>query len=153
MMWQLGMGNGPGELSFQRDGAWVGMGGTILPVGEWAHVAVTFDGTTARTYFNGREVGSGAFSFGTGTDSLLLIGNAGINQDRFNGALDDLQIYNYALSRDAVSQMYLDGSNLDSVCQEYNQYDYNQNCYVDLPDLAIFLDAWMDCNIVPDCIP
>ena len=153
MMWQIGMDNGDGYLRFQRDGSGVDYVDQILPVDDWAQVAVTFDGTTARTYYNGTEVGSGAFSFGTGTDSLLLIGNAGINQDRFNGALDDVQIYNYAKTGDEVAQMYLDGSKEDSVCKKYHQYDYNRNCYVDLPDLAIFLDAWMDCNIVPDCIP
>ena len=31
-------------------------------------------------------------------------------------------------------------------CHPYPPKDYNQNCYVDLPDLAIFMADWLDCT-------
>ena len=50
---------------------------TLNPlVHTWAHVAATFDGTTARLYLNGKQVASGAFAFTmAGTGSLMGIGS------------------------------------------------------------------------------
>ena len=154
MMWQIGMDNGDGQVSFQRSGSWVGTGGLILPVDEWAHMAATFDGQTARIFYNGVEIGSGAFSFGSGVDTALVIGDAGPGaQDPFNGAIDDVKLFNYVLAREDIAAMYTDISGA-TVCMTYNQYDFDQSCVVDLADLMIFVqNGWMNCNIIPDCIP
>jgi len=44
-------------INFIRNGDTVTFPGVTLPVGEWAHVAVTFDGTIQVFYINGEEVG------------------------------------------------------------------------------------------------
>ena len=72
-------------------------------IGEWAHVAVTFDGTTARLYLNGQEIGSGAFSLGNGATTGLRIGSYNNNSPTFNGDLDEVRIYNRALTPDEFS--------------------------------------------------
>ena len=143
---------GVGRISNSaRTGSFIGTGDKVPPVDEWVHVAATFDGTTAIIYFNGIKVGSGAFSFGSKTDSRLLIGAAGQNEDQYNGTIDEVTIYNYAMSKEDMAQLYTDIIG-GTVCMEFHQYDFDHNCYVDLSDLAVFLSGWMECNIVPICI-
>jgi len=73
--------------------------GVMTPfIGEWAHVAVTFDGTTARIYLNGEEIQSGGFSFGNKTTADMRIGAYSNASDSFNGDIDEVRIYNRVLS-------------------------------------------------------
>jgi hypothetical protein len=68
-------------------------------VGEWTHIAVTFDRTTARFYVNGTQTGSGAWSFGPDREASLQIGcdNSG-GGNPFNGALDEVKLYDIVLT-------------------------------------------------------
>ncbi len=85
---------------------------TLNPlVQTWAHVAATFDGTTARLYLNGQQVASGAFSFyAAGEGSSMGIGcvtgggpgHSG-NGEVFLGDMDEVCIYNRAVSVEEVA--------------------------------------------------
>jgi hypothetical protein len=98
MMWQIESGNPDPALLFQRDGAGVGFG-AALPIGVWTHVAVTFDGTTAWVYLDGVEKANGGFSFGYDNQAGLAIGASGAGSiNPFNGALDEVRIYDKVLS-------------------------------------------------------
>jgi hypothetical protein len=87
------MGSGGGALT-----------AVTIPVGVWTHVAVTHDGTTARIYTNGSLVASRnlAASFRLDSSKLVICGNqndaAGAIQERWNGLVDELQLYSRALS-------------------------------------------------------
>jgi len=81
--------------------------GTLTPfIQTWAHVAATFDGTTARLYLNGEEITSGGFALNTaGETSNMGIGcvtggGTGYsgNGEVFLGDIDEVRIYNRALS-------------------------------------------------------
>jgi hypothetical protein len=103
MMWLLEAGIDTGGLVFLREGSYPDVGDPVLPVGEWAHVAVSFDGTIVRLYVNGGQTGSGLFSFGSDTVAHVMLGASqqdGANP--FNGALDDVRIYSHALSVDDI---------------------------------------------------
>ncbi len=77
-------------------------GGTMTPhIGRWAHTAVTFDGTTARIYLNGKEIASGPFALADKADAGIAIGcthNEDSSSETYYGDLDEARIYNRALS-------------------------------------------------------
>jgi hypothetical protein len=155
MMWQVEAQPGDaGELQLKSTTSTISS--PILPTNEWEYVAVTFDGTTATIYRNGVNAGSGAFAFDTGTGTNLTIGasqldTAGIVGSLFNGALDDVQIYNYALSNIEVADLYLAVRDEFVCINEYaSQYDFNKNCIVDLGDFVALAQQWLNCGRYPD---
>jgi len=106
MMWQIEANRDTGTLSFARNGSAPASGGPILPIGEWAHVAATFDGTTATFYFNAEATGQGDFSFGSDPEAALVFGACqGNGGNPFNGALDEVRIYDRALSTFEVKHL------------------------------------------------
>ena len=110
MHWYIEISGQNQQITFCRGGSYPPCGDIVLPKGEWQHVAATFDGTTLVFYVNGEETGRGDFSFGAQSDSIIVIGAAtsdGLNG--FNGALDEVCIFNNALSKDSVVQLYNSG--------------------------------------------
>lgn len=79
-------------------------------VNNWKHMVYTFDNTTstAKIYINGSLVNSGAFpAWSTSSGSLFYLGNLfGGSASAFNGAMDDLKIYNRVLSDSEISNLY-----------------------------------------------
>ncbi|MHC4581259.1 MAG: LamG domain-containing protein, partial [Planctomycetota bacterium] len=79
----------------------------IMPQDEWVHLAWTFDGTNARVYLNGvDEEGPKALSIGPDVDAQVEIGynsnRATPSERTFHGPLDDVRIYDYALTETEV---------------------------------------------------
>ena len=70
-----------------------------LPLNTWTHIAATYDGAQMRIYINGVQVASAARS-GTyqSTTAPLWVGGSAWYGEHFQGRLDDLRIYNRALS-------------------------------------------------------
>ncbi|MEK6878356.1 MAG: LamG-like jellyroll fold domain-containing protein, partial [Nanoarchaeota archaeon] len=86
---------------------------TALSTGVWHHVAGTYDGTTMRLYVDGAEVINGVqtgniISYPT----PLRTGTNGALGEKFNGRLDDLQIYNRSLTAPEISQLYTGGGSI-----------------------------------------
>jgi hypothetical protein len=72
-------------------------------VGQWQHLAATFDGTTARYYIDGTAVASRAVSGSVGSSDVWRIGAYGSSPGGFlDGTVDDVRIYNRALSAGEV---------------------------------------------------
>jgi len=97
-MWQIEANQTTGTLSLARYNI-TGATAPVLKVGEWAHIAVTFDKVTSRFYVNGAQTGQGVFSFGPNEEAEMLIGcdNAG-GGNAFNGALDEVRLYDTVLT-------------------------------------------------------
>jgi fibronectin type 3 domain-containing protein len=78
-------------------------GTAALTLNVWTHLAATYDGTTLRLYVNGAQVSqrvvSGAIVTST---SPLRIGGNTIYGERFSGLIDEVRIYNRALSATEV---------------------------------------------------
>ena len=65
----------------------------------WTHVAATYDGTTQRLYVNGTQVSTSAVAGTIATsNSPLKIGGNSIWGEWFNGLIDEVRVYNRALS-------------------------------------------------------
>jgi hypothetical protein len=75
-------------------------GTSTLPANVWTHVAATYDGSQLRFYVNGILVASKAVtgSYQVNTSYLWMGGNA-VYGEHFNGKLDELRIYNKALTQ------------------------------------------------------
>lgn len=75
--------------------------------GNWIHLAGLYDGTFWRLYRNGVEVASKQIVTGSVQVSAnWAIGAAGYGDDRFfTGAIDDVRIYNRALSAAEINEL------------------------------------------------
>jgi glucose/arabinose dehydrogenase/PKD repeat protein len=70
-----------------------------IAVNAWTHLAATYDGATVRLYVNGTEVGSrsGSGTVLTSTGALRIGGNS-LWGEYFSGRIDEIRVYNRALS-------------------------------------------------------
>jgi chitodextrinase len=74
-------------------------GAAALPLNAWSHVAATYDGTTLALYVNGTQVSSAtaAGPLSTSADPLR-IGADLTWGEYFDGRIDDVRLYDHALS-------------------------------------------------------
>jgi concanavalin A-like lectin/glucanase superfamily protein len=71
----------------------------------------------------------------------------------YEGLLDKTSIYSYALSPFDVAVLYTDVMG-GYLCVGGNpEYDFDENCKVDVLDFADFAADWLRCDLVPDCWP
>jgi hypothetical protein len=78
---------------------------SVLPVNSWTHVAATYDGAQLRFYVNGALVASTLVSgsYQVNTNPLWIGGNA-VYGEYFQGKLDDLRVYNRALTQAEIQE-------------------------------------------------
>ncbi|MDI6448337.1 LamG-like jellyroll fold domain-containing protein [Anaerobaca lacustris] len=98
MMWQIEANIDTGIVRFQREGI-ADIPTAALPIGEWYHVAVTFDGAVGKVYMAGQLGAEAAFSFGSDPTAAMVFG-ASVRDggNPFNGALDEIRFYDRVLS-------------------------------------------------------
>jgi len=81
------------------DSPQVAAGTSQLPLNTWSHLAATYDGVTLRLYVNGSQVANrplaGALKASTGP---LRIGGNSLWGEFFQGIIDEVRIYNRALT-------------------------------------------------------
>jgi chitodextrinase len=74
-------------------------GTSSLPLNAWTHLAGTYDGTTMRLYVNGVQVSSRAQTGPIQTSTAVLtMGGDALYGQYFAGRIDEVRIYNRALS-------------------------------------------------------
>jgi hypothetical protein len=77
----------------------------------YEHVAVTYDGTTVRTYMNGVAVASGTWPLaGPLQFEVVRLGQNRSGGLLFTGDLDEVHLFDRALSSDEVSSIYRDAT-------------------------------------------
>jgi len=80
------------------------------PVGKWVHLTATYDGSIVKFYVNGVLDYSVSYSGGIGTPATYntAIGGLGMNPAAFSyhGSIDDVRIYNRALSATEIATLY-----------------------------------------------
>ena len=94
-----------------RPAVWANIGGAdqtaigtaSLPLNVWTHVAATYDGATLRLYVNGVQVGTLARSGSLAVSTRVLrIGGNAVWGEYFRGRIDEVRVYNRALSQGEI---------------------------------------------------
>ena len=129
----------------------------VLANGMWTHIVCTHDGSALRLYVNGAlnataDIGAGWVE----RNGDLLMGyvpTGGANY--FGGTIDDVRVYNYAVSDEEAAMLYIDVEG-GQVCLDKSIFvvdgkslDFNDDCKIDLKDFAMFASSWMECNLYP----
>jgi hypothetical protein len=108
--WALTINGGVVNIQWNNGAGCTGIAPVITNV--WTHVAFTYDGTTVKTYVNG--------AYDTSC-TLSALSNPGINLDigaysyspggnyRTNGTIDEVGIWNVALTATQISTLYNSG--------------------------------------------
>lgn len=111
-------------FSFQNDGRYLSLGLNIggyvecdAPIqpeqvldGRWHHCAATFDGTWIRVYLDGVKIGelNRAGSLTAGGGAAPCIGSLN-GEENFQGKMDELLIFDVALSEETIKDLYREG--------------------------------------------
>lgn len=80
-----------------------------LTMGNWYHLAATYDGQNVRTYVNGIMTDTGSSISGLvdpGVSSSFLLGAAYGATTRFKGSIDEVAIWKTALSGSEITKLY-----------------------------------------------
>ncbi len=83
-----------------------------MNLGTWYHLAGTYDGTTVTLYVNGQEFGSDSFSkvLPMPNTDFTISGfrdpDTNVIKDEINGKIDDVRLYNRALSATEIQNIY-----------------------------------------------
>jgi hypothetical protein len=75
-------------------------------VSTWYHFVYTYDGVNVKVYKNGVLLGSTPKNLNTAVYDIFSLGRGLDYSSIFSGAIDDLKIYNYAVSDTEVSNLY-----------------------------------------------
>jgi hypothetical protein len=109
--------NWPQGGNAQKLNLWLTIGGWILfasddeiPADSWSHVAVTYDGSTKKLYIDGNLVNLGVFNgadrqgeIGTSANNILIAqGNTGVGAQAFEGLIDEIAVFNIALTENDI---------------------------------------------------
>ena len=111
-VWSTGWGffyNSGTEIRFFIEGYGVNVAfATIAPM-QWNHVVGTWDGATVRIFVNGVDGTSDLFSGTMTATNPMEIGRIGTDTYNINGLIDEVRIYNRALSTSTVQALYRSG--------------------------------------------
>jgi len=89
------------------DGNRVSATGNELAYGSWYHIGGVYDGSTLQIYVNGVVISSTPYSSPLlQTGQPLYLGVNGALGDAFKGVMDDIRIYNRALSSSEIQSLY-----------------------------------------------
>ena len=80
---------------------------TNIPTGQWRHVALTARGGDSRVYLDGQELGNSQMAF----SRIDWVGDISIGRGWqggrfFRGAIDEVQIYYRALSKQEINEIF-----------------------------------------------
>jgi len=124
-----------------------------LTPGEWHHIAGTYDGGSVNCYVNGRldESDSNVVIILLQDTNSLAIGNM-VDADRaYFGKVDDVQVYDYALSRAQVAYLATENTGYMPLTSEANLYDgepVGQKA-INFKDYTVLAGSWLEEKLWP----
>ncbi|MDP3987689.1 MAG: LamG domain-containing protein [Candidatus Levybacteria bacterium] len=85
-----------GEMTFGAlGGTTVTTSGGGITAGSWQYVTVSYNGSNAALYKDGRLIGNPALALWSVTDGAVFVGKAGTTPNYFKGKIDELTIHPY----------------------------------------------------------
>lgn len=111
-IYELQLGHaGSGRYSLRLNNAGGGAGTTSIAAGQWQHLVASWDGDVVRYYYNGQPDGSSTFHATLNSnDNDVGIGARPPGTAPLSGTIDDVRIYNGALTDEQVLTLYQDRS-------------------------------------------
>ncbi|MFA5013232.1 MAG: LamG-like jellyroll fold domain-containing protein [Candidatus Paceibacterota bacterium] len=95
------------NLVFWINDYWDQCVSSTISVGNWYHVVGTYDRSNIKLYKNGTLVDSRPYTTAINyLASTFEIGRLSVNEFNFNGSIDDIRVYNRALSAQEIAQLY-----------------------------------------------
>lgn len=132
---------------------------------KWHHVVASWD--TAEGFFriyvdgilSGEEIVPGMGDFADWQYPMAILagmegGSAGYN---YLEPLDELQFYNYAMTRLEIAAIYYDQTGIELCAVDYPAaYDLSgplgkPDCVLDMYDMALLCASWLECGLYPSC--
>ncbi len=115
----------------------------------WQHICAVFNGNTAKLYLDGVLQGETVWQLPSDTTAILYLGSGQAGQGSFDGYMDDIRIYNYALDDYEVADIRHEFTGLKSCLWWNKEYcdwsgpEGEPDCFVDLYDLSAFALAYL----------
>lgn len=164
MMWTLAINPGTQKINFVSSGSstfQTSISQTDFAPNQWHHLTVTHNGSlnTASLYVDAQLVNTGSLTMGTKTDAVMRFG-IDYSGRYFQGRLDDVRIYNYALDQQEIIEAYNGAAGQTiNVCRPdlySSQFDFSgpqgtADCRIDLYDLVLLAANWLSCGLYPAC--
>lgn len=94
-----------GIAAFSADGTQI-QNGKVVADGTWHHLAAVYDGVTVNLYVDNSLGGSGAATLTLINTPHLGIGVPIISSSYFNGSIDDIRVYDRALSATDIEALF-----------------------------------------------
>jgi hypothetical protein len=92
-------------LSMWNNGGTNMLSASSTPSSGWHHIAYTFDGTTRKFYLDGGTPTTSTTATYGGTPTTVYFGTYDGTHELFNGKLDDVRVYNRALSASEIGAL------------------------------------------------
>jgi len=110
---------------------------------QWHHLAASYDGTTVRWYADGALLGS--VDIALNTHNNVHIGKRADNDNFFTGLIDEVKIYDYALSDPEIAHLVGLGPVYVELVSPANVYDAEptHSKFVNFKDFAKVAAKWL----------
>jgi hypothetical protein len=131
----------------------------------WHHVVATWD--TAEGFFriyvdgvlSGEELVDGMGDFADWDYPMTILAGmeGGSALYPYSEPLDELQFYNYAMTRTEIADIYYDQTGIELCAVDYPaEYDLSgptgePDCSLDMYDMAQLCASWLECGLYPNC--
>ena len=90
-------------------------GTTVTSINQWYHVVAVKDGTTTKLYLDGQEEATGSANATTSWLGSLILGKYfGTTNQSFDGTIDQMRIYDAALTSSQVTELYNEKPEVDT---------------------------------------
>jgi hypothetical protein len=137
--------------------------------GNWHLISGVMDPATqtSRIYVDGvRRNESGVYDMSNAsltTEPVVFGAETQIGQIPYFGQIDDVRIWSYPLGPIEIGLLYTDFNPGENVCIErddpWRSFDVvgelgeSSYCKIDIEDFAELALVWLECNLVPECLP